>query len=62
MITSPIIHGIPLWGMLASLALLTWATVIAGQLFSTWRWSTELLRKRTSQRRSFRAPQPRYYF
>lgn len=53
----------PLWGTLTSLALLAWATILGVQLFSTWRWSTELRRWHTTRRRSyFSAPQPRYYF
>ena len=51
-----------LGGVLATSALLLWAIVLGVQLFTTWRWATELRRWRTTRRRTFSSPQPRYYF
>lgn len=52
-----------LGGVLATSALLLWAVVLGVQLFTTWRWATELRRWRTVRRRSyFSNRQPRYYF
>ncbi|WP_309716487.1 hypothetical protein [Armatimonas sp.] len=57
-----LLHIMPLWAVLSSMALLVWATHLASQLFTTWRWATELRRWKTTRRRTFATPQPRYYF
>ncbi|WP_309716490.1 hypothetical protein [Armatimonas sp.] len=62
MTVSYFLHVMPLWGVLTSILLLAWATYLGTQLFTTWRWATELRRWKTTRRRAFSAPQPRYYF
>ena len=62
MTASYFLHVMPLWGVLMSTLLLAWAAYLGTQLFTTWRWATELRRWRTTRRRAFSAPQPRYYF
>ena len=42
---------LPLWAILATVGMLAWVVSLSLRLTAVWRWSTELERWRTVQRR-----------